>query len=790
LDCTCALESVSQFMVVNGQPFEASRKVEFFDMENPHSTCKLQDFPIKLEDSTAAFTGTEAVVCGGGGSKGKAQKSCYQLMENGTFIELQEQSLKIARNYAASVVTPSGDMWVIGGIDYSTELISFSGDSEVKNKFEESQPTLDVLLSFHCVAKLNATTAILTGGANVSSYENSTYFLDLVDFKITPGPPMNQKRGFHGCGTFAFNGKNITVVAGGWDGSRLDSTEYLELDGANPTWQEGPRLPMKMNAFQMVSATMDGITTLFTIGGRDENYFFIFFIFRLECLGSGIVASSCTWEPYEKLGYQVPRWSHAVIPLSDNFAHKICNTVCHAEEDTSCLICRDGYFSNTTFMDSVTCQSCPCPDKPGYTCDAYSNVQEGKVAGQCYCKSNVEGQDCDKCKPNHWNLFKGNPLGCQPCYCSTEGYISCDQTNGCVCKENVTDQKCDKCKPNHWNLSEANPDGCESCECSEIGFIKCDSKSGKCSCKQNVGGQKCDSCKPQHWNFTQEGCQSCDCSEYGSTSMDCDQVTGLCDCKANVIGDKCDQCQGHVGKLSQLEDYDKCLEEMKQEQSKAIVQKIVIISCCLLLALFIIGILIWKCAIVPNLYRLYNIPLFACFFSQDNEDPDSKVVVINFDYDCQMDETRKVTQQIENKLRNGHNSRRYRVTTNYLMLAAGTIEFRLEEVLDQCTKIILVVTKEALDLALQCDLVAKQFDMTFRVFGNFEKYSKLIVVLSDPTVLDQLEVQYERLARYIKNHSSLMFEEPHFWDHLFYQLPHKKMISTSDNEDIELENLM
>ena len=51
---------------------------------------------------------------------------------------------------------------------------------------------------------------------------------------------MNQGRNAHGCGTFRFSGKIITVVAGGFDGSsRLDSTEYLDFDQANPTWQKG-----------------------------------------------------------------------------------------------------------------------------------------------------------------------------------------------------------------------------------------------------------------------------------------------------------------------------------------------------------------------------------------------------------------------------------------------------------------------------------------------------------------------------------------------------------------------
>ena len=86
----------------------------------------------------------------------------------------------------------------------------------------------------------------------------------------------------------------------------------------------GPQLPKTMFGFQMVSSTIDGITTLFTIGGWDGGS--LSNIFRLECSGSGTVASSCTWEPYKKFKLQVARLSHAVIPLSNNFAHKICNT--------------------------------------------------------------------------------------------------------------------------------------------------------------------------------------------------------------------------------------------------------------------------------------------------------------------------------------------------------------------------------------------------------------------------------------------------------------------------------
>lgn len=40
------------------------------------------------------------------------------------------------------------------------------------------------------------------------------------------------------------------------------------------------------------------------------------------------------------------------------------------------------------------------------------------TSGQCYCKQNVEGQACDRCRPGTFGLDGNNPLGCLSCYCS------------------------------------------------------------------------------------------------------------------------------------------------------------------------------------------------------------------------------------------------------------------------------------------------------------------------------------------------------------------------------------
>ena len=38
------------------------------------------------------------------------------------------------------------------------------------------------------------------------------------------------------------------------------------------------------------------------------------------------------------------------------------------------------------------------------------------IAGQCHCKTYVDGQRCDRCKNGYWNFTAENPDGCQGIY--------------------------------------------------------------------------------------------------------------------------------------------------------------------------------------------------------------------------------------------------------------------------------------------------------------------------------------------------------------------------------------
>ena len=38
--------------------------------------------------------------------------------------------------------------------------------------------------------------------------------------------------------------------------------------------------------------------------------------------------------------------------------------------------------------------------------------------GECQCKANVEGRNCDRCRQGTYGLQEMNPLGCNSCWCS------------------------------------------------------------------------------------------------------------------------------------------------------------------------------------------------------------------------------------------------------------------------------------------------------------------------------------------------------------------------------------
>ena len=149
-------------------------------------------------------------------------------------------NLGTARQRASALQINPNQALIIGGEDENynalktTELISSSGSEEMTD--------FPVTIYVHCSFKINATHGIVTGGIQDGYYyssSTSTWFVDLTTTRVTPGPTMKTGRSNHGCSVFQHGTKSYGIISGGYNGSRLDSTEIIDFDQESPSWTEG-----------------------------------------------------------------------------------------------------------------------------------------------------------------------------------------------------------------------------------------------------------------------------------------------------------------------------------------------------------------------------------------------------------------------------------------------------------------------------------------------------------------------------------------------------------------------
>ncbi|XP_074541079.1 laminin subunit alpha-2 [Halichoeres trimaculatus] len=198
----------------------------------------------------------------------------------------------------------------------------------------------------------------------------------------------------------------------------------------------------------------------------------------------------------------------------------------------SCDSCAEGYYG-----DAITARNCqPCQ------CHTNGSVSEtcNKETGQCQCRENVVGRQCDECMPQTHGVTTGGV--CVPCHCNSFGSKSfdCDESGQCRCQPGVTGPKCDRCARGFFNFQEG---GCTPCQCSHLGN-NCDANTGQCICPPNTIGERCDRCAPNHWGHDiTTGCKECGCNVVGSVTQQCNVNTGCCFCRDSFRGEKCNECQ-------------------------------------------------------------------------------------------------------------------------------------------------------------------------------------------------------------------------------------------------------
>jgi laminin alpha 3/5 len=123
-----------------------------------------------------------------------------------------------------------------------------------------------------------------------------------------------------------------------------------------------------------------------------------------------------------------------------------------------CQSCASGFYGRPEIEGEV-CKPCDCsgnidPSMPG-SCDS--------VTGECiHCLNNTFGTACNLCAPG----FYGDAIiakDCKTCICDDLGTDHCDPATGdCVCQTNVEGEKCDRCLPDHYGFETGY--GCAPCD--------------------------------------------------------------------------------------------------------------------------------------------------------------------------------------------------------------------------------------------------------------------------------------------------------------------------------------
>jgi len=208
------------------------------------------------------------------------------------------------------------------------------------------------------------------------------------------------------------------------------------------------------------------------------------------------------------------------------------------------------------------------PDCQRCICNGHTDTCESHTGVCLNCQGFTEGVNCDRCIEGYYgDPHLGADIPCRPCPCpgtAESGHSFAPrcaldpktQDVFCECQEGYKGSRCNMCDENYYGNPEVPGGSCKPCSCNNnVDITKtgnCDPHSGKClQCLFNTEGDTCEFCKTGYYgDAVHQTCTECVCDLLGSQSLVCNHTTGQCPCLPNVIGLSCDECMPNHWKIA------------------------------------------------------------------------------------------------------------------------------------------------------------------------------------------------------------------------------------------------
>ena len=229
--------------------------MDLISIERKNAICNPHLFDIGYQVYDHSSVNRNGVVTCGGDRVGQ-ESDCILQTKNGTrHFPSMNQSRRIF-----GLGLSNDKLFAIGGFKIyknTMETIDING-----YQWNEEM-TLPFQTWGHCVVSMNDKIVVMGGG------NNSTWILNTLDNKWTPGPQMNEKRLYHSC--FHDRQTNfIYVIGGDMNGkvTHIASTEKLDME--SNTWEYASEFPIAnfLNSAAVASKSKKYIG--FVAGGISE----------------------------------------------------------------------------------------------------------------------------------------------------------------------------------------------------------------------------------------------------------------------------------------------------------------------------------------------------------------------------------------------------------------------------------------------------------------------------------------------------------------------------------------